>query len=338
MEIRENTPLLPFNTFRVNAFARYFAEISSEAELIELISDKRFINLPKLPLGEGSNVLFTGDFNGLVMKISISGITLKHLDDTHTIVEVKAGEPWHGFVEYCLGHDLGGVENLSLIPGLAGAAPIQNIGAYGVEIKDVLLGVTALDLGNGQHISLNNEECRFGYRDSIFKNELKGRTVVTSVRLKLSRDSKIKTAYGVIERELETMGVTNPGIKEVSEAICRIRNAKLPNPAIVGNAGSFFKNPVIPNRQFEELRENYPDLVGYPEDDSHTKVAAGWLIDKAGWKGKRHKNCGVHHRQALVLVNHGGASGEEILQLSEDIGKDIYSKFGIMLQREVNLV
>jgi len=338
MNVRCDVPLTSFNTFSVSCTAKYFAEITSEQELAEILSDKKFCNLPMLPLGGGSNILFTGDFNGLVLKINLMGIEFSNPGNSEIEVSVGAGEPWHDLVNLCIKKNYGGIENLSLIPGNAGAAPIQNIGAYGVEIKDVLKDVTVMNIHTGEKIILDNADCNFKYRKSVFKNEFRGEFIVLSIRLKLSEKPVLNTQYGAIEKKLESMGVEQPTIKDVGEAVCRIRRSKLPDPRKHGNAGSFFKNPVIRTAEFEKLKIKYPDIVGYPESGNMTKVAAGWLIDKAGWKGKRILACGVHDKQALVLINYGKASGKEILELADLISGDILNKFGIQLEKEVNII
>lgn len=288
-------------------------------------------------LNGGSNVLLTRDRAGLVIKLEFKGIEILKEDEDYAWVKVATAENWHQFVLWTLDEGFGGLENLSLIPGNAGTAPMQNIGAYGVEIKDTMVELSALDRETGEIRIFKNEECNFGYRDSVFKNIYKDRYVILDVTFKLTKKNHaLHTSYGAIRSELEREGIQNPSIRDISNAVIKIRQSKLPDPKKIGNAGSFFKNPVIPKAQFEKLREAYPDIPGYPAGDK-IKTAAGWLIDRAGWKGKRFGDAGVHDRQALVLVNHGNAVGKEIYELSEKIVKDIEEKFGIRLEREVNV-
>jgi UDP-N-acetylmuramate dehydrogenase len=331
----EHFSLKEYNTFRIEARARYFARFASTDDLAGLL-----VTTPASPLvlGGGSNILLTGDIDGWVLLNEIRGIDLVDEDDRYFYVKVGAGENWHGFVEYCLGRDWAGVENLSLIPGSAGAAPMQNIGAYGVELKEVFHELEAWDLHDGAVRMFTLNDCRFGYRDSIFKREYKDRFIILSVTLRLNREPVFHPEYGAIREELEKMKVRELSIRAISEAVIRIRTARLPDPAVIGNAGSFFKNPTIPNAQFATLKTNFPDIVGYPDPAGGvTKVAAGWLIEQCGWKGYRRGDAGVHDRQALVLVNYGGATGREIYDLSEDILNSVSKKFGITLEREVNI-
>jgi UDP-N-acetylmuramate dehydrogenase len=307
---------------------------------------------PVIVLGGGSNVLLLGDIEGTVLINAIGGIDLVDEDEDYLYVTVGAGVNWHGFVEHCLDRDWAGVENLSLIPGSVGAAPMQNIGAYGVELKDVFFQLEAYDLKDGKIKLFTLNDCRFGYRDSVFKQELKNRFILLTVTFLLRRVPVFHTGYGAIREELEKTGA-QPGIRAISEAVIRIRTAKLPDPAQIGNAGSFFKNPVIPNEQYDDLKTKFPDIIGYPDraggeathpggptDATHgtTKLAAGWLIEQCGWKGYRRGDAGVHARQALVLVNYGHATGREIYDLSEEILKSVQQKFGVTLEREVNII
>jgi UDP-N-acetylmuramate dehydrogenase len=289
-------------------------------------------------LGGGSNILFTKDFDGVVFKNEIKGFTITQEDEQLAIVKAGAGEQWHEFVMQCIERGLGGLENLSLIPGNVGASPMQNIGAYGVEIKDVFHSLRAYHLKTGETHTFNREECSFGYRESVFKRELKDQYVILDVSFRLSKSPVLNTSYGAIGSELEKMGITSPTIKDVSQAIINIRSSKLPNPKELGNAGSFFKNPVISINHFENILQEHPDAPSYPVDEKHTKIAAGWLIERAGWKGKRIDNCGVHRLQALVLVNYGGASGQEIFELSQAVIDSVHEMFQITLEREVNIL
>jgi UDP-N-acetylmuramate dehydrogenase len=332
----EHFSLKEYNTFRIEAKARYFARFTSTDDLAGLLA-----TTPASPLvlGGGSNILLTGDIDGWVLINEIRGIDLVDEDDRYFYVKVGAGENWHGFVEYCLGRDWAGVENLSLIPGSVGAAPMQNIGAYGVELKEVFHELEAWDLHDGKVRMFTLNDCRFGYRDSVFKREYKDRFIILSVTLRLDREPVFHPEYGAIREELKKMNVGELSIRAISEAVIRIRRARLPDPAVIGNAGSFFKNPIIPNEQFTSLKGRFPDIVDYPDPaGSMTKVAAGWLIEQCGWKGYRRGDAGVHDRQALVLVNYGGATGREIYDLSEDILNSVSKKFGITLEREVNIV
>lgn len=317
--------------------ARYFAEFHSEEDLKEVLN----YNLPidqKMILGGGSNVLFRRDYDGLILLNKVTGIQILREEDDDLIVRAGAGENWHSFVLWCIERGLGGVENLSLIPGNVGASPMQNIGAYGVEIKEVFESLEALHLASGEIHRFTADECEFGYRESVFKRRFKGQYAILYVTYRLSRKPQYNTSYGAIEKELERMGVTELSLKCISHAVTNIRQSKLPDPKQVGNAGSFFKNPVIDKDLFDSIQSEYPEIPSYPISDEEFKVPAGWLIEKAGWKGRSFGEYGVHDRQALVLVNYGNAQGEEIFELSEKILLDINQKFGIKLEREVNIV
>lgn len=338
MEIFENKSLKPFNTFGIEASARYFAEAFTIDELKEIIDWASQNNQPILLINGGSNMLLTKDWDGITIRIDLKGIEILKEDEDRAWVKVESGENWHQFVMWTLKNDFGGLENLSLIPGRAGTAPIQNIGAYGVEIKDSMTELTALEISTLKIRKFTNAECKFGYRDSVFKNELKGKYVILDVTFKLSRRNHVlHTDYGAILTELERLGVENPTIQDVSRAVIHIRESKLPDPAEIGNSGSFFKNPVISAEEFKKLKEKFPDVQGHQKNGGF-KIAAGWLIEKAGWKGKRFGDAGVHQNQALVLVNYGNATGNEIYNLSQKILEDIYQKFGILLEREVNII
>jgi UDP-N-acetylmuramate dehydrogenase len=303
------------------------------------LSDPRVKTLPKLPLGGGSNTLFTGDYKGLVIRMDLPGIDVVREESDNVWIKCGAGVVWHDFVQYCIAHQLSGAENLSLIPGSVGAAPMQNIGAYGVELKDIFWELEAWLPEDRKTVCFNNAECQFGYRSSIFKTALKNKSYILNATFKLSKNFTPDTRYGAIATQLDEMGVTYPTLKEVSDAIIAIRRAKLPDPTVIGNAGSFFKNPVIAKDIFLRLQKNYPDIPSWSAGEKAVKVPAGWLIEKAGWKGKTFfGKYGVHARQALVLVNYGGATGNEILQLSDTIIRDIEEKFGIALEREVNIL
>jgi UDP-N-acetylmuramate dehydrogenase len=290
-----------------------------------------------LVLGGGSNMLFTRDFDGLVIRMNIRGIE-EHISHDKVFVEAGAGETWNDLVNFCVDHGYAGIENLSLIPGSVGASPIQNIGAYGVELQDVFYSCVAFEISSRSTVVFNWESCKFGYRDSIFKNEFKGRYIITSVTLKLSLVADVKLHYGAIKDELARRGITSPTIKDVSQVVSHIRVSKLPDPSTIGNAGSFYKNPVINMEQFTSLQSKFSEVVHYPAGEGFIKLAAGWLIEQCGWKGKTVGHTGTWHNQALVLVNHGGATGAEVYSLSSQIIDSVYSKFGVTLEREVNII
>lgn len=330
--------LKPYNTFGMDVKGKWMVEVTCLDELREAIADERWINSNRLVLGGGSNVLLTQDFDGVVLLNRFMGISHAVLNDDEVLVSAASGEVWHSFVLHCIAHGWSGVENLSLIPGCVGASPIQNIGAYGVEIKDVFHSLDAVHTTTGELRSFGKEECAFGYRESIFKQKEKGNWIITNVVFKLFLKPNLKTGYGDIQKELESMHVADLTIKEVSRAICNIRASKLPNPAVLGNAGSFFKNPVVLKSHYAQLQIQYPSIPSYPIDEDNVKVPAGWLIEQRGWKGKRFGACGVNEKQALVLVNYGGAEGREVFDLSQQIINDIQENFGIVLEREVNIL
>jgi UDP-N-acetylmuramate dehydrogenase len=334
--IAHNVDLKPFNTFGISAKADHFASFSNVDELRDLL--KEFKGQELLILGGGSNILFTKDFHGAALKNEIKGFEVIEENANNVIVRSGAGEVWHEFVMKCIEHGFAGLENLSLIPGSVGASPMQNIGAYGVEIKDVFHSLQALHIESGEIHSFNKEQCEFGYRESVFKRKLKGQYVIISVSFRLSRQPNPNTSYGAIESELQKMGVTNPTIRDVSNAVIAIRTSKLPDPRQIGNAGSFFKNPVVDQSIVDKILDNYPDAPNYPAEPGKRKLAAGWLIEQAGWKGKTIDHHGVHKLQALVLVNYGGATGQEVFDLSSAIINDIRAKFGVTLEREVNIM
>lgn len=337
--MQENFSLKPYNTFGVDVNAKYFIEVQTLEELRDAINYSKNHHLSILFLGGGSNILLTKDFDGLAIKLSLKGIDEKDLNDNEILVTAKAGENWHELVMYSLEKNYGGLENLSLIPGNVGTSPMQNIGAYGTEIKDIFVSCSVLDLENLELRTFNLEECRFGYRDSIFKQEGKGKYVILEVTFKLTKkDHHIKTEYGAIKTELENMGITQPTIQDVSKAVIHIRQSKLPDPKETGNAGSFFKNPTIPLTQFEDLKQKFENIPGYPNGDV-VKVPAGWLIEQCGWKGKQIGNAASHKLQALVIVNAtGNATGKEIFDFSTEIIHSVQEKFGIELEREVNIL
>ena len=341
MNIQENYSLKNHNTFGVDVSAKYFAEVSSTEELLAVLKNHQLltINFQPLFLGGGSNILFTKDFEGLVIQLNLKGISEEIISDHEVLVTSKAGENWHEFVQFCLAKNYGGLENLSLIPGNVGTSPMQNIGAYGTEIKDTFVSCKVLNLETLEVEEFNNEKCNFGYRESIFKREGKGKYVILEVTFKLTaKTHSIKTEYGAIKSELEHLGIENPTIQEVSKAVINIRQSKLPDPKVLGNAGSFFKNPTIPLSQFEELKEKFSTIPGYP-NGYFVKVPAGWLIEQCGWKGKQIGNVASHELQSLVIVNKtGNASGKEIFDFSTMIIESVKEKFGIELEREVNII
>ena len=336
MEIFQNHSLKPYNTFGIEAKAQFFAEFTSLDELKTLL--QKFINQPKLILGGGSNILLTKDFEGIVLKNNILGIEQIKEDEQHVYLKVGAGENWHQFVLYCIAHNFAGIENLSLIPGTVGAAPMQNIGAYGIEIKEVIEDVEAVHIQDLEETHFSNQDCKFGYRESIFKHAVKGQYIITNVLFRLNKQPTFNVSYGAIQQTLKEMDISALSIKAISDAVIQIRQSKLPDPQEIGNAGSFFKNPEIPVKQFELLKNKYPNIPSYPVNEHLIKVPAGWLIDQAGWKGKRMGAIGVHDRQALVLVNHGGGEGSTILELSKKIQESVLDKYGIHLHPEINII
>ncbi len=337
--MQENFSLQPYNTFGVEAKARYFTEVNTIDELKEALIFSKNQSLQLLFLGGGSNILLTKDFDGLAIRLNLKGIAEENINENEVLVTAKAGENWHEFVMYCLQQNFGGLENLSLIPGNVGTSPMQNIGAYGTEIKDIFVSCEVLDLENLELRTFNLEQCRFGYRDSIFKQEGKGRYVILEVTFKLTRkDHSIKTEYGAIQSELENLAIENPTIQDISKAVINIRQSKLPDPKEIGNAGSFFKNPTIPLAQFEDLKQKFENIQGYPNGDV-VKVPAGWLIEQCGWKGKQIGNVASHKLQSLVIINAtGNATGKEIFDFSTEIINSVKEKFGIELEREVNII
>lgn len=338
MILKENVSLKGYNTFGVEANATYFVEIDSVQDLQSLLKKDEIKLLPKLILGEGSNLLFTKDFEGIVIKINIKGSEVIDEDDQNVYLKCGAGLNWHEFVQECIGNGYSGIENLSLIPGTVGAAPIQNIGAYGVELKDVFFALEAMEIETGTLTSFSTEECKFGYRYSIFKGELRNKYIIVSVTFKLKKVSEFILNYGALQETIKASGNKEVTIKAVSEAVIHIRKSKLPDPKIIGNAGSFFKNPTISKRHYKQLKNEYPEMPGYPVDDENVKVPAGWLIEKCGWKGKRFGDAGVHALQALVLVNYKDAKGHEILNLAMQIQESVKEKFNIEITPEVNII
>jgi UDP-N-acetylmuramate dehydrogenase len=334
-----NYSLRHHNTFGLDVLCNYAFKVHDAGELEKLYLEGFFAGEQWLVLGGGSNVLFLNDyFDGLVLLIESNGITLSQEFDNEVILSVAAGEQWASFVEKMVKAGFGGVENLALIPGKVGAAPMQNIGAYGVELKDVFYSLQAFDTQTGEIVEFYIEDCEFGYRSSIFKTLYRNRFIILGIELRLSKKPTLQLEYGSIRQELASMGVTNPGIEEVSRAVSAIRRSKLPDPAVIGNAGSFFKNPIVHPAMFDLLKCEFPGIPGYPSDDGNIKLAAGWLIDQAGWKGYRKGDAGVYDQQALVLVNFGKASGEDIWELAQEIQFSVKSIFGITLEPEVNII
>ncbi len=381
MHLDQKVSLKAFNTFGMEVEARYFVEAKTHSEVLTLLNYRHMIHMPILFLGGGSNVLLTRNFAGIVIRINSKGIATKELDAGHVLVTAEAGENWDDFVGYCVNNGWAGLENLSLIPGTVGAAPIQNIGAYGVEVQDVIDAVQIVEIDSGKQKRLSNADCEFGYRDSVFKRALKGKVIVLNVTFRLtkvdglqghkvtelqrSRDGKksfLQLDYGDIRGELQQLGVTEPTVKDVREAVCNIRRRKLPDPAVVGNAGSFFKNPLIGQAAMIALQKSFPDIPVYPQGnvkntgssknahpdgndfagqssaDAFVKIPAAWLIEQCGWKGYRAGDAGVHPNQPLVLVNYGNATGTQILELAGEITESVFKKFGIQLEIEVNVI
>lgn len=337
MTILENISLKPFNTFGIEVFAKQFVNITSAEELLTVLHSKQFPN--KFILGGGSNMLLTKDVDALVLHINNKGRKVIKEEEDYVYVKIEAGENWHEFVLWCIDNNFGGIENLSLIPGNVGTAPIQNIGAYGVELKDVFYECEAVNINNQTITSFSKKDCNFGYRNSIFKQEEKGNYIITNVTFKLTKSNHmLNTSYGAILSELKNNNITNPTIKDVSNAVINIRQSKLPDPKEIGNSGSFFKNPVISKSHFKQLQDNFTEIPSYKVSESEIKVPAGWLIEKAGFKGKRFGDYGVHKNQALVLVNYGTAKGEDILKLSKLIQGTIKRVFNINLEAEVNII
>ncbi|WP_460154767.1 UDP-N-acetylmuramate dehydrogenase [Pseudomonas sp. S1_F04] len=335
LQVRAGVSLKPFNSFGVDVTARLFAEAHSDDDVRQALAYATEHAVPLLVIGGGSNLLLTGDIDALVLRMASHGIRLLSDDGERVVVEAEAGEPWHPFVQHTLVQGWAGLENLSLIPGTVGAAPMQNIGAYGVEIKDVFAGLTALDRQTGELRDFSLEDCRFAYRDSLFKQQA-GRWLILRVRFALSRAAHLHLEYGPVRQRLTEQGIEQATPTDVSRAICSVRSEKLPDPAVLGNAGSFFKNPLVPAAHVAHLKLQYPDLVAYPQPEGQMKVAAGWLIERAGWKGFREGDAGVHKLQALVLVNYGSATGPQLLDLALRIQKDIAERFQVELEMEPN--
>lgn len=335
MNIQKNVLLKNYNTFGISVNAKRFISVNSVYELQQILKVEKDIFL----ISGGSNMLLTKDIDELVVHINIKGVSIDNENENAAYLTVNSGENWHEFVLWCISQNYGGIENLSLIPGNVGTCPIQNIGAYGVEVKDTITKVEAIEIETGKLVQFSNKDCNFGYRNSIFKNELKGKYIITSVSFKLTTiHHNLNSSYGAIETELSLKKISKPSLKDISNAVIAIRKSKLPDPKEIGNSGSFFKNPVISSAQYLKLQKEYADIPGYKISDMEVKIPAGWLIEKAGFKGKRYGEFGVHDKQALVLVNYGNASGKEIYQLAEKIKETIIKKFEITLEIEVNII
>ncbi len=338
MLILQNISLKSYNTFGIDVSAQYFIEANSIADIQEILTTQEFKQNTPLILGGGSNVLLTKNFEGLVVKNNLKGIEVVKEDEQYVFVKAAAGEVWHELVMWCIQHQYAGLENLSLIPGCVGASPMQNIGAYGVEIKDTFYELEALEISTGEIKTFSKNDCEFGYRESVFKRQLKNQYIILSVTFCLSKIPKFHIEYGAIKQELDKLKVSALSIQAISQAIINIRSSKLPNPKDIGNAGSFFKNPEVTAHVFQKIKSNYPQLVAYPLDNGNYKLAAGWLIEQAGLKGYRNQDAGVHALQALVLVNYGNATGSDIYNLSTYVMETVKQKFSIQLEREVNIV
>lgn len=338
MIIHENFSLKKHNTFGIDAKAKYFAEVSDVPTLHEILNTPQFKNIPKLILGGGSNILFTKDYDGLVMNLSMKGINVVEENNNQVIIEASAGEVWDDFVSYCVSNKYYGVENLSLIPGSIGAAPVQNIGAYGVELQDMFVSLTGIMFDTCEEKTLSKSECKFGYRDSIFKNELKEKFVVTSVKLRLSKEKKFNLNYRAFQDFIKPELKDKLTIRDVRTLVKEIRKSKLPDPSKIGNAGSFFKNPEVNLEKLKQLQKIFPDIVHFLVEENKYKIPAGWLIEKCGFKGKRIGNAGTYRKQALVIINYGNATGEEIINFATRIQDAVLEKFGIKIIPEVNVI
>jgi len=338
LNIQKNINLKPYTTFGLDVNANQFIDLNSIDDLKELLSTEKDFFI----LSGGSNILLTKDIEKLVIHLNLKGkeiLSISSQDQNDVYIKVQAGENWHEFVLWCIDHNYGGIENLSLIPGNVGTTPIQNIGAYGVEVKDTIYEVEGLEINSKTSKIFTNSDCKFGYRNSVFKNELKGSYIITSVTFKLTKNShNLNSSYGAIQSELEKNSIKNPTIKDISDVVIAIRQSKLPDPKEIGNSGSFFKNPIISSANFEELQKKYPDAPHYIISKNEVKVPAGWLVEQCGFKGKRFGDAGVHKNQALVLVNYGNATGNEILELAQKIQKTVIDKFNVTLEAEVNII
>jgi UDP-N-acetylmuramate dehydrogenase len=335
LNIKENISLKNYNTFGISVFAKRFISVDSVYELQQVLKVEKDFFL----ISGGSNMLLTKNIEKLVIHINTKGISIDKEDDNFVYLTVNSGENWHDFVLWCVSQNYGGIENLSLIPGNVGTCPIQNIGAYGVEVKDTITVVEGLEVASGKILTFSNKDCKFGYRNSIFKNTHKGKIIITSVGFKLTKKNhQLNTSYGAIETHLISNKISNPSLKDISDAVISIRKSKLPDPKDIGNSGSFFKNPVIPMSQFLKLKKEHPTIPSYLISDTEIKVPAGWLIEQSGFKGKRFGDAGVHHKQALVIVNYRNASGQDIYELAKKIKQTVQKRFKINLEIEVNII
>lgn len=337
MDFEKNISLRKLNTFGINVKCKFYCKVQSEKEMVSVINSEEYNNNSHLILSGGSNVLFLKDYEGLIIQNEIKGKQITEEKSESTILRVGAGENWHQFVLWSIKNGLSGLENMALIPGNVGASPMQNIGAYGVEVKDFIVSVEGVNLDTKEAFILKNSECNFEYRDSIFKHELKEKVIITHVNFELSKTPINNIKYGAIKEEIKSLGLPI-STESICKAVINIRTRKLPNPKVIGNIGSFFKNPVISTSEFLKIQKQYSEIVGYKVSDTETKVAAGWLIDQCGWKGYRKGDAGVHKNQALVLVNHGNATGEEIISLSKEIQQSVKDKFKIDIHPEVNII
>jgi UDP-N-acetylmuramate dehydrogenase len=338
MLLLKDHSLKNLNTFGVNVKAKLFAEVFSEDELLELLGDKKLQQEKKFILGGGSNILFTKDFDGMIIKVSISVINAIEENNESVLIEAAAGVIWDELVKYCVKKNFGGIENLTFIPGTVGAAPIQNIGAYGQELSDTLVSVSGVFIESGEYKIFNKEECKFSYRSSIFKEELKNKFLITFVRFRLLKNQKPITDYKTLKDYLSKNNISNPTVKDISKAVAEIRRQRLPDPTKIGNAGSFFKNPEVSQETFNNLKSEYADIISFPTDSEKIKISAGWLIEKCGWKGKRVGDVGTSPDHALVICNFGKATGAEILEFAMRIKEEVSNKFGIILEEEVNIL
>ena len=338
LQVKENFSLKKYNTFGIDVSTRYFIELTSDSEIENFIKENPYKTLPVLILGGGSNILFTKNFDGIILKIETKGIEIIREDDEFVFVKSKAGELWNDLVNFCVEKNFGGLENLALIPGCVGASPIQNIGAYGSEMKDIFFELEAIDILNGQRKIFSKQECRLAYRNSVFKNELKGKYIILSVTFRLQKKPILNISYSALSKELQKLNLDKPTVAAVRDTVCKIRESKLPDPEIIGNAGSFFKNPSVTVDKYKELKTKFPEIVAYLTEDGNYKLAAGWMIDQCSWKGKRKGNAGVHEKQALVLVNLGNATGNEILDLAREVRASVKNMFDVDIEFEVNII
>jgi len=338
MLIHQDYSLKRLHTFGIDVKTKLFAEIFSDEDLLKIISDKKLMTGPKFILGGGSNILFTKNFEGLVIKVSLPGIKKVGENEKSVLIEAGAGEVWDNLVTFCVSNNFGGIENLTLIPGSVGAAPIQNIGAYGQELSDTIESLKGIFIEDGTVKSFSKSDCNFSYRNSIFKKDLKNKFIITSLRLKLSKNPIINLTYKQVEDEIQNLKISNPTITDLSKLVAKIRKSKLPHPDEIGNAGSFFKNPVVHYQKYLELVESHPGIISFDVDKNFKKIAAGWLIENCGWKGRRIGNVGTHQKHALIIVNYGDATGDEVMDFSIRIIQAVELKFGIRLENEVNII